>query len=157
MDYSLFYQFYDSPIGMITLCANRHAIKGLYFGANSPLGAEKLDTTLLSDCRTQLDEYFIGKRKVFSLPLSPNGTVFQQKIWGLLKEIPYGETRSYKQIAERYGNTRACRAVGMANNRNPISIIVPCHRVVGADGSLVGYGGGLSIKKQLLELEEKFK
>ena len=103
MDYSLFYQFYDSPIGMITLCANRHAIKGLYFGANPPLGAEKLDATLLSDCRTQLDEYFIGKRKVFSLPLSPNGTVFQQKIWELLKEIPYGETRSYKQIAEDMG------------------------------------------------------
>ena len=94
-----------------------------------------------------------GKRKSFDLPLKPEGTEFQKKVWNALLDIPYGETRSYKDIAVAIGNPKACRAVGMANNRNPISIIIPCHRVIGANGSLVGYGGGLPIKIELLNLE----
>ena len=101
----------------------------------------------------QLEEYFAGKRKQFDLPLSLRGTEFQRQVWAALRDIPYGVTRSYGQIAQAVGRPKAVRAVGMANHRNPISIIVPCHRVVGADGSLTGYGGGLENKKFLLALE----
>ena len=101
----------------------------------------------------QLDEYFSGTRRSFELPLRLCGTPFQQRVWSALCEIPYGETRSYRDIAEAVGSPRAYRAVGMANNRNPILILVPCHRVIGADGALVGYGGGLDMKRALLELE----
>lgn len=104
---------------------------------------------------TQLSEYFAGKRKSFDLPLEALGTEFRKKVWAALTEIPYGETRSYKDIAESIGNPKACRAVGGANNKNPISIIIPCHRVIGAGGSLVGYGGGLDNKTLLLDLERK--
>ena len=100
-------------------------------------------------------EYFDGKRKIFDLPLKPEGTEFQLKDWNALREIPYGETRSYKDIAIAIGNPKACRAVGTANHNNPISIIIPCHRVIGSDGSLTGYGGGLDKKTYLLELEQK--
>lgn len=102
----------------------------------------------------QLDEYFLGRRKEFDFPIRMKGTPFQQKVWAALLEIPYGETRSYKDIAEAVGSPKAYRAVGMANNANPIFIAVPCHRVIGANGSLVGYGGGLDMKKALLELEK---
>ena len=103
----------------------------------------------------QLEQYFAGRRKTFELPLAPEGTAFQLKVWQALQEIPYGETRSYGQIARAVGNEKAARAVGMANNQNPISIIIPCHRVIGADGKLVGYGGGLERKACLLELERR--
>ena len=103
--------------------------------------------------KTELTEYFAGQRKSFDLPLEPKGTAFQQSVWRALCEIPYGETVSYGQIAERIGNKKACRAVGMANNRNPIAIIIPCHRVIGAGGKLTGYAGGLDKKEFLLELE----
>ena len=102
----------------------------------------------------QLDEYFSGQRKVFELPLNPQGTEFQKKVWGNLLKIPYGQTVSYKRLAEMSGNSFASRAVGMANNKNPIAIIIPCHRVIGADGKLTGYAGGLDLKRELIELEK---
>ena len=105
----------------------------------------------------QLDEYFKGTRKTFDFPYQLHGTPFQETVWAALREIPYGETRSYKDIAEAIGCPRAFRAVGMANHANPIFIAIPCHRVIGADGSLVGYGGGLGMKKLLLELERRNK
>lgn len=101
----------------------------------------------------QINEYFEGKRKTFDFLIKAEGTDFQKKVWRALCDIPYGETRSYKGIAQAVGSPKACRAVGMANNRNPISFAVPCHRVIGADGSLVGYGGGLELKQKLLEME----
>ena len=110
---------------------------------------------LLGQAKQQLAEYFAGQRQAFDLPLRMQGTPFQQKVWAALREIPYGETRSYGQIAAQVGNPKASRAVGMANNRNPIAIIVPCHRVIGANGSLTGYAGGLSVKEELLALERR--
>ena len=101
----------------------------------------------------QLEEYLNGKRRHFDLPLRPQGTEFQRSVWNALLTIPYGETRSYKEIAQAVENPKAFRAVGMANNKNPISIFIPCHSVIGSSGSLVGYGGGLELKKRLLELE----
>ena len=112
---------------------------------------------LLKKAVKQLDEYFAGRRKEFNLPLSMKGTAFQKKVWAALQEIPYGETRSYGDIAKAIGKPKAARAVGMANNRNPVSIIVPCHRVIGSNGSLVGYGGGLKAKEFLLKLEGTLK
>ena len=103
----------------------------------------------------ELDEYFQGRRKTFDIPCRTQGTAFQEKVWAALREIPYGETRSYRDIAEAIGHPKAYRAVGMANNANPLFIIIPCHRVIGADGSLTGYGGGLPMKKALLMLEKK--
>ena len=105
----------------------------------------------------ELTEYFQGKRKEFTVPLKPEGTVFQKKVWQALKQIPYGETRSYGEIALTVGNEKACRAVGGANNKNPILIMIPCHRVIGKNGTLVGFGGGLDMKERLLQLERKNK
>jgi len=112
------------------------------------------ETELLKEASRQLAEYLDGFRKTFDLPLNPQGTEFQKKVWNALCDIPYGEIRSYKQIAEAVGNPKASRAVGMANNRNPIMIFIPCHRVIGSNGSLVGYGGGLDMKEKLLSLEK---
>jgi methylated-DNA-[protein]-cysteine S-methyltransferase len=103
----------------------------------------------------QLRQYFAGKRQQFELPISPQGTPFQERVWQELRKIPYGETVSYGTIAQRIGKPKACRAVGMANSKNPIPIIIPCHRIIGKDGSLTGFGGGLPVKKQLLELERQ--
>lgn len=114
------------------------------------------DTALLKRARQQLMEYAEGKRKNFDLPLAARGTTFQKKVWDALRTIPYGEVRTYKQIAQQVGNVKACRAVGMANHNNPIGVVVPCHRVVGSDGSLTGYAGGLDKKKMLLELEQRY-
>lgn len=113
------------------------------------------ETELIRNCKKQLDEFFEGKRTAFDLPLAPKGTEFQKKVWNVLKEIPYGETRSYKDIAIAVGSPKGFRAVGMANNKNPIAIIVPCHRVIGANGKLVGYASGTDIKSFLLELEKQ--
>lgn len=118
------------------------------------LNYKKMETPLIKDTKIQLTEYFEGKRKDFDLPLSLYGTDFQKSVWKALEEIPYGQTCSYKDIAIKIGKPKAARAVGMANNRNPISIIIPCHRVIGHNGSLIGYGGGLSMKKVLLNLEQ---
>jgi methylated-DNA-[protein]-cysteine S-methyltransferase len=112
------------------------------------------ETPLIRKAAKQLNEYLAGRRKTFELPLDPEGTPFQKAVWKTLTGIPYGESRTYKDIAETVGNPKACRAVGMANNKNPIAILIPCHRVIGAGGKLVGYAGGLDIKKKLLELEK---
>jgi methylated-DNA-[protein]-cysteine S-methyltransferase len=111
------------------------------------------DSPPLPALRRQLAEYFAGRRAVFELPLAPRGTEFERAVWRALIEIPYGETRSYAEIARRIGRPQACRAVGRANGRNPLGIVVPCHRVIGSDGSLTGYGGGLEMKQYLLDLE----
>lgn len=113
------------------------------------------ETPIIAGAFKQLKEYFEGRRKTFDLPLNPKGTDFQKKVWQALCEIPYGETRTYKQIAEQCGNPKASRAVGMANNKNPIGIVIPCHRVIGANGALTGYAGGLDKKQKLLNLEKK--
>ena len=118
---------------------------------------EVVETALIKLTSSQLKEYLDGKRKTFHLTLNPKGTDFQRKVWEALRAIPYGETRSYKQIAEAVGNPNASRAVGMANNKNPILCIIPCHRVIGADGKLVGFGCGLDVKEQLLGLERDNK
>ena len=145
---------YDSPIGRIYLAESDGVITDLRF---SPVhGAVIQETPLMAQAISQLHEYFAGTRRVFDLPLAPSGTEFQEKAWRALLAIPYGETRSYKEQAVAVGNDRAFRAVGMANNKNPISIIIPCHRVIGADKSLTGYGGGLGIKRFLLEHETKY-
>lgn len=112
------------------------------------------ETILIKETAKQLNEYFQGKRTDFDLPLDLEGTAFQIKVWHELQKIPYGQTRSYKEVAEAIGNPKACRAVGMANNRNRIMIVIPCHRVIGNNKSLVGYAGGLKMKEMLLSLEE---
>nr|AGS51828.1 methylated-DNA--protein-cysteine methyltransferase [uncultured bacterium contig00066] len=116
---------------------------------------EKKETPLIKEAAKQLDEYFNRKRKKFDLPVILHGTEFQIKVWKALQKIPYGQTRSYGEIAALTGNPKASRAVGMANNRNPIPIIIPCHRVIGSNGSLTGYAGGLELKRQLLDLEKQ--
>lgn len=143
---------WESPIGWLTLEEYNGELTRLAFGKQC-LGGEDKESVFLLNVRRQLEEYFQGRRKIFELPLNPEGTVFQKRVWEELVKIPYGETKSYKEIAKRLGKPGACRAVGMANNRNPIAIIIPCHRVIGSGGTLVGYAGGLEIKKQLLKLE----
>ena len=146
--------FIMTPVGKMGIIEENDAIMHLYFSDGSlPEGAELKETELIKKAKTQLQEYFSGRRKDFDLPLKPSGTAFQQAVWQALCSIPYGETRSYKDIASQIGNQKACRAVGMANNRNPIAIVVPCHRVIGANGKMVGYAGGLSVKEHLLQLE----
>lgn len=113
------------------------------------------ETVLIKEANKQLQEYFSGIRKIFDLPLAPIGTEFQKKVWSALLEIPYGKTNSYKEISKIIGNIKACRAVGMANNKNPILILIPCHRVIGTNDKLVGYAGGLDAKEKLLNLEKQ--
>ncbi len=146
--------YYETKIGEITIFENGKDITHLHFGKFVFEDANITETPLLKKASNQLQEYFSGKRKLFDLPLSPQGTEFQQRVWNALQEIPYGKTCSYKDIAKNIGNIKACRAVGMANNKNPLPIFIPCHRVVGANGKLVGYGGGLDIKEKLLEIEK---
>ena len=154
-----YYYSYLTEIGTVVISATETGISGLTFSVEEKDRNNNIEreTDLIKEAHNQLQQYFSGKRKEFHLPLEPKGTEFQRKDWKALCTIPYGETRSYKQIAAQIGSEKACRAVGMANNKNPISIIVPCHRVIGSNGDLVGYGGGLEIKKRLLELEQKFK
>lgn len=149
------YTYCGSPLGNIRIGCMDSKIVSLYFGDKVEM-PETIETCALGkEAVHQLQEYFAGERTVFDLPLAPSGTDFQRSVWDALCEIPYGETRSYKEIAEAIGNPKACRAVGMANNRNPISIVIPCHRVIGANGDLVGYGGGLDKKVWLLQLEKE--
>lgn len=143
-----------SPVGPLTLTQEDQALTGLHFGEHPQQGAEG-PTPLLEEAARQLEEYFAGQRKEFSLPLAPKGTEFQLRVWQALLQIPYGETRSYGELAAMVGNPKACRAVGGANHRNPLSILIPCHRVVGTKGSLTGYAGGLAIKEFLLKLESE--
>lgn len=147
-----------SPVGPLTLVEEDGALAAVRFQPDLPRDAASFalpSTPLLRQAAAELREYFVGQRRQFTVPLAPKGTPFQQKVWKALQEVPYGETRSYKEIAIAAGNEKACRAVGMANNRNPLPIFIPCHRVVGSDGKLVGYAGGLDVKTFLLELEKE--
>ena len=122
--------------------------------AGMPSGGRlRPDRPPLPEVRRQLAEYFAGARRAFALPLAPAGTEFERRVWQALSAIPYGETRSYAEVAREIGRPEACRAVGRANGRNPIAVVIPCHRVIGSDGSLTGYGGGLELKRLLLDLE----
>ncbi len=150
------YQYIDSPLGRLTVAEQDGALTHLLFG-EQPREDACRSTPLLDRARRELEEYFQRRRQVFTLPLSPQGTAFQRLVWQGLLAIPYGETVSYGQLARAIGHPRSCRAVGGANHRNPISILIPCHRVVGSDGSLTGYGGGLEKKIFLLELERPDK
>ena len=149
------YTTIETPVGRLIIKENGTEIISVYpeqHDLDVP-GAMENETCLLRETKKQLQEYFDGKRRSFDLPLRSNGTAFQQKVWQALQQIPYGETRSYKELADMIGNPRACRAVGRANNKNSILILIPCHRILGADGSLTGFAIGLSAKKYLLELE----
>ncbi len=149
--------YYETSLGPVGIAEADGNITHLFFRGES--FSEKdfcnRETPVLAEAGRQLREYFEGTRREFNLPLAPKGTDFMLRVWTALQEIPYGETRSYKDIACMAGNSKACRAVGMANNRNPISIFIPCHRVIGSGGDLIGYGGGLDKKAFLLELERK--
>ena len=148
--------YYNTKIGEIAIEENGVAITRLYF-VNKDLEKEleiKEETWLMRKAIKEIKEYLEGKRNSFDLPLEPEGTEFQKKVWNVLKEIPYGETRSYGEIAKLIGNEKASRAVGMANNKNPIMIMIPCHRVIGVNGKLVGYAGGLDVKEKLLNMEK---
>ena len=147
------YFYYDSPIGLLEIGGNEQYIKSVFF-SDSDIRQIDHPPELLANCVQQLKEYFKKQRKEFDLPLKPVGTDFQKAVWDALLDIPYGETESYFEIAKKLGNPNAVRAVGGANGRNPISIIVPCHRVIGSSGNLVGYGGGLWRKKWLLQHEQ---
>lgn len=141
----------DSPLGELTLREKDGCITHLLFGAQT---VRSDSSAVLEAAKRQLEEYFAGDRRGFDLPLAPEGTAFQKQVWSELMKIPYGETRTYGDIARVIAKPGAARAVGMANNRNPISVIIPCHRVVGASGALTGYGGGLDKKAFLLQLEK---
>jgi methylated-DNA-[protein]-cysteine S-methyltransferase len=143
----------DSPVGPLVLTSDGDSLTRLLFDAPVDPSWSTDPCPLLDRAVAQLSEYFAGERLDFDLPLDPTGTPFQQTTWMALREIPYAQTINYGQLALRVGNARASRAVGLANGRNPISIVVPCHRVIGANGSLTGYGGGLDRKRTLLELE----
>ncbi|MDR2073090.1 MAG: methylated-DNA--[protein]-cysteine S-methyltransferase [Spirochaetaceae bacterium] len=148
--------FYEYPIGPLGIAEEEGAITGVFFAQKkTPPGFSTGETPVIQRAAAQLAEYFTGRRRVFDLPLVLKGTAFQVSVWKALQSIPLGETCSYENVAVHIGNPRACRAVGMANNRNPIAIIVPCHRVIGKDGSLTGYGGGLDIKRYLLTMEKR--
>lgn len=144
---------YQTAIGILCIHDDEDSITRISFSESRAEGVKE-ETPVIANAHRQIEEYLRGERQEFDLKLSPKGTSFQQKVWNALLDIPYGETRSYGQIAMAVGNPKAARAIGMANNRNPIPIIIPCHRVVGADGKLIGYAGGLDIKTKLLELEK---
>lgn len=150
-----FYFTYPTQLGEITIAEEDNAITNICIFEQGEFRGDTLkETEIIKQAILQLNEYLNGQRKFFKLNLKPKGTEFQKKVWKALQNIPYGETRTYKQIAEAIENPKACRAVGMANNKNPIFIVIPCHRVIGADGSLTGYGAGLPIKEKLLSLEK---
>lgn len=157
MDVDMRYEMMESPVGPLLLAGNREGLSRIVFPidgrAASPGAGWRRGSPALSEAIRQLGEYFDGERTEFDLPLAPDGTEFQRRVWQELRRIPYGRTISYGELARRVGNPRASRAVGAANGKNPISIVVPCHRVIGADGSLTGFGGGLPVKRRLLQLE----
>ena len=154
---TIYYHIYESPFGPITLESDGYSLTRLDFGLREQRNPAFSFLDVFNKAKEQLDEYFSGERKAFTIPLKTVGTVFQKQVWDALLQIPYGETRSYEDIAIQIGNPKACRAIGMANNRNNIGIIIPCHRVIGKNGSLVGYAGGLDKKIALLDLEKKYR
>jgi methylated-DNA-[protein]-cysteine S-methyltransferase len=153
------YATIDSPIGPLLLGGDATALRLLWFlqGGRHPVAPDpawRRSPATFAEVALQLSEYFAGRRRSFDVHVEPGGTPFQQRVWRALLDIPYGETESYGALARRLGDVKAVRAVGLANGANPISIIVPCHRVIGANGSLIGYGGGLPVKRALLALEQ---
>lgn len=156
----MYYCYFESPVGKLLL-SGRELLEGLHF----PLGKTRIEPEkdwiykeeLFLEAIAQLGDYFKGERTRFDLKLNAQGTDFQKMVWQELVKIPYGETISYGELAKRIGNPKASRAVGMANGKNPISIIIPCHRVIGKNGSLIGFGGGLEVKRNLLDLEKRIK
>ncbi|WP_055717661.1 methylated-DNA--[protein]-cysteine S-methyltransferase [Streptomyces torulosus] len=148
----------DSPYGPLTLVADDGVLSGLYMTGQRHRPPQETfgprDDTLLADAKEQLAAYFAGELRQFTLTLRLHGTPFQRGVWEQLARIPFGETRSYGELADAMGSPKASRAVGLANGKNPVGIIVPCHRVVGSDGSLTGYGGGLDRKRRLLDFEQ---
>lgn len=156
---TMHYTVTDSPIGILMLTGSEDGLNGLYMSdahharTVDPEWVRTDALALFEDVSRQLDEYFSGNRKEFEVPLVLSGTEFQREVWAALRTIPYGQTASYGEIAAQIGRPGASRAVGLANGRNPVGIIVPCHRVIGADGTLTGYGGGLDRKQWLLSLE----
>jgi methylated-DNA-[protein]-cysteine S-methyltransferase len=158
---TLFYKVIESPVGKLKLVASANALVAVLWEREAP-NRVKLDTarldpqhSILLETERQLTEYFSGGRTEFDLPLQPEGSEFQKRVWQALREIPFGQTRSYLELAKALGSSKAARAVGAANSKNPLSIIVPCHRVVGADGSLTGFAGGIETKAALLALETR--
>lgn len=151
----LHYTYVDTPIGAILVAGDEKSVVEIHFAGAEPEPEWIRDDDALREAADQLRDYFAGKRKAFDLPLAPRGTEFQQSVWRALLDIPYGETTTYSTIAERIGRPAAVRAVGAANGANPIPIVIPCHRVIGASGSLTGFGGGLDVKRQLLALEAR--
>lgn len=150
----MYTSYITSPVGMLQLQCNENSITSVRFWEGKFSESDQHD--LLQDCQQQLEEYFTGQRKIFSLPLELNGTTFQSKVWTALQSIPYGRTISYMDLSKTLGDVKAIRAVGTANGRNMIAIIVPCHRVIGSNAKLTGYAGGLWRKQWLLEHEAKF-
>lgn len=141
-----------TELGSITIVENKGFVTNLFFGTKKIFGNNTM-SPVIESAFLQLDEYINSKRKNFDIPLNPSGTSFQQKVWSLLYSIPFGTTCTYKEIANQIGQPNAQRAVGMANNKNPIPIFIPCHRVISSDGSLNGYSGGLDMKEKLLRIE----
>ncbi|MBM7335022.1 MAG: methylated-DNA--[protein]-cysteine S-methyltransferase [Alcanivorax sp.] len=156
---ALLYSETDSPLGPLLLLGDGEALSGLYMNAQKHRPAlerdRRRDDAPFRAAREQLAAYFAGELRVFDLPLAPSGSAFQQSVWRALLDIPYGDTASYGELAQRLGKPGAARAVGLANGRNPLGIIVPCHRVIGASGTLTGYGGGLERKQWLLDHERR--
>ena len=144
---------FDSPLGILTVKSDGQAVTEILFSDSDAIQETQNSCAVLESCREQLSDYFAGKSVSFNLPLNPDGTEFQQRVWAELLKIPYGETVTYMELAIRLGDTKAIRAVGTANGRNPIAILIPCHRVIGVGNKLTGYAGGIWRKKALLELE----
>lgn len=171
MEQDIYYEMYDSLIGKLIIAVEEEALLGIIFRGQEYIKNQENEilfqknrhrmhrgeTPFMQRVHSQLEEYFCGRRRKFEIPCKLSGTIFQKKVWKALDNIPYGETRSYRDIAEAVDSPKSCRAVGMANHNNPIPIIIPCHRVIGANGKMVGYGGGLEIKKTLLDLEAAYK
>jgi len=151
----LFKAYYNSPIGLIEISGAADSLATLYF-LDEGFDAVYESNKYLEECVIQIDEYFKGTRKEFDINLQPEGTEFQKKVWDELLKVPFGTTKSYLEISKKLGDEKAIRAVANANGQNKISIIIPCHRIIGSDGSLTGYGGGLWRKKWLLEHEQNF-
>lgn len=153
----MFYTHMESPVGPLLLAGDQSGLKFVSFckGSAKPEPDWVEDKATLAETERQLRAYFAGALEKFELPLAPEGSTFQREVWTRLCEIPYGETISYGELARRIGNPRASRAVGLANGSNPVAIVIPCHRVIGSNGKLTGYGGGLSTKEKLLALERR--
>ncbi len=153
----MYYAWMDSPVGKLLVAGDQAGLRQVSFangrGVVQPDAAWRENRRQVADAIRQLRDYFAGTRRQFDLPLAPEGTPFQIRVWNELQRIPYGETMSYGELARRVGNPNASRAVGLANGANPIAIVIPCHRVIGSNGKLTGYGGGLDTKQWLLALE----